>query len=193
MSWACMNWATRRSKSVTTQASTSIQSTCLSLSTIEAFSPGYLMAKSFISPICADQIPYAASVMANAFATAPRFQFLVPSDAQRVAKLRWYWGATIRACVRSRGVVQVVCGESGSTVRAVAIWEPPEQCDYSALTRLRSGLWAAPLRLGISANRRRRALGSVLSALDVPPPMLVLERHRRRAFGATHRSRNGAA
>ena len=45
------------------------------------------MAEPPISPIRPDQIPTAARVMANAFADAPRYTFLLPNDAQRQAKL----------------------------------------------------------------------------------------------------------
>ena len=113
--------------------------------------------------------------MANAFANAPRFRFLVPNDAQRQAKLRWYWRASIRASIYSGGVVHVVRRESDGNVRAVAMWEPPDQGKRSTLTLLRSGLWAAPIRLGLSAYRRRRALGSILSALDPPHPCWYLD------------------
>ena len=132
------------------------------------------MAESLISPIRVDQIPCAAAVMARAFAEAPRFRFLVPSGAQRPAKLRWYWGASIRASVLSGGVVQVVRSEAHGAVRGVAIWDPPQQGRHSALTLVRSGIWAAPVRLGISAYRRKRALGSLLSALDAPDPCWYL-------------------
>ena len=39
------------------------------------------MTGTFISPIRANQIPSAARVMANAFANAPRYTFLLPNDA----------------------------------------------------------------------------------------------------------------
>jgi len=112
--------------------------------------------------------------MANAFADAPRFRFLVPDDAQRQAKLRWFWGATIRACVLSGGVVHVAREERGGDVRGVAIWDPPERGPHSALTQLRSGLCAAPVRLGIPAWLRRRALGSALDGLESPHPCWYL-------------------
>ena len=43
------------------------------------------------------------------------------------------------------------------------------------LTLLRSGLWAAPIRLGVSAYLRRRALGAMLSALEPPHPCWYLD------------------
>ena len=133
------------------------------------------MAEPHISPISADQIPSAASVLANAFAEAPRFRFLLPNDARLPAKLRWYWGATIRASIITGAVVHVARRESGGEVGAVAIWEPPEQGERGALTLVRSGLWAAPIRLGLSAYLRRRALGRMLSALDPPQPCWYLD------------------
>ena len=47
----------------------------------------------------------------------------------------------------------------------VTIWTPPECCGHGFLTRLKSGLWAMPIRLGVPAWRRRRALGPLLAAL----------------------------
>ena len=111
--------------------------------------------------------------MANAFADAPRFRFLVPDDSQRQAKLRWYWGAAIRACVRSGGVVHVAHQESGD-VLGVAIWDRPEQGGHSLPTLLRSGLWAAPVRLGVPAWLRRHNLGSALAGLAQPHPCWYL-------------------
>ena len=31
----------------------------------------------------------------------PSFEYLLPGDARRHAKLTWYWGAVIRACIQS--------------------------------------------------------------------------------------------
>ncbi len=133
------------------------------------------MTEYLISLIRADQVPSAARVLANAFADAPRFEYLLPSDTRRHAKLTWYWGAVIRACIQSGWPVQVVVGDARSTVRAVAIWEPPQQVKHSILTLVRSGLVAAPLRLGLSAYRRRRALGRLLAELDPPHPCWYLD------------------
>ena len=133
------------------------------------------MTEYLISLIRADQVPSAARVLANAFADAPRFEYLLPSDTRRHAKLTWYWVAVIRACIQSGWPVQVVVGDARSTVRAVAIWEPPQQVKHSILTLVRSGLVAAPLRLGLSAYRRRRALGRLLAELDPPHPCWYLD------------------
>ena len=132
------------------------------------------MSESLVSPIRAEEIPAAAAVMARAFAESPRFRFLVPSAAQRPKKLRWHSGAAIRACLLSGGVVHVVRGEAGGAVQGLAIWDHPEQRGHSALTLIRSGLWAAPVRLGILAYRRRSSLGRLLSSLDAPQPCWYL-------------------
>ena len=128
------------------------------------------MTEPFISPIRPDQIPDAARVMAYAFANAPRYTFLLPDDTRRHAKLPWYWEATIRASIHSDGVVHVAHDAPGSAVLAVAIWGSPERRKHSILTLLRSGLWTAPVRLGIPAWRRRRALGPLLDSLGPPNP-----------------------
>ncbi len=132
------------------------------------------MTEPLISPIRPDQIPSAARAMANAFANAPRYTFLLPDDAQRRVKLPWVWGTAIRTCVYSGGVVDVAHDGYGSDVLGVAIWNPPHQRRHGVLTLLRSGLWAAPIRLGIPAWRRRRALGPVLAAIKPPYPYWYL-------------------
>ena len=128
------------------------------------------MTEPLISPIRPDQIPHAARVMAYAFANAPRYTFLLPDDTRRHAKLPWYWEATIRASIHSNGVVHVAHDAPGSAVLAVAIWGTPEQRKHSVLTLLRSGLWAMPVRLGVPAWRRRRALGPLIDSLGPPHP-----------------------
>ena len=50
----------------------------------------------------------------------------------------------------------------------------PQKPKHSALTLLRSGLWAAPVRLGIPAWQRRRALAPILAALKPPGPCWYL-------------------
>ncbi len=128
------------------------------------------MPELLVSTIRAGEVPSAARVMANAFADSPRFRFLVPNDAQRKPKLRWYWGAVIRASLRSGGIVHVAREEPNGLPLGVTIWEPPGHSKHSALTLLRSGLWATPMRLGVSAYLRRRSLSSVLAALAPPGP-----------------------
>ncbi len=133
------------------------------------------MAEPLVSRISVEESSLAAAAMASAFAEAPRFRFLVPSAAQRPAKLRWYWEASIRANVMSGRVVHVVRGESSGGVLGVAIWDPPGQPGHSVPTLVRSGLWAVPLRLGIPAYRRRRSLGRLLSGLGAPQPCWYLD------------------
>ena len=123
-----------------------------------------------MSAIRADQVPLAARVLANAFANAPRYRFLLPNDAQRHATLPWLWGAMIRASILSDAVVHVAHEEPGSPPLGVAVWAPPGHRKYSVLTLVRSGLWAAPFRLGIAVYRRRRSLGPLLAALGPPEP-----------------------
>ena len=76
----------------------------------------------------------------------------------------------IRASILSGAVVHVAHEEPGSPPLGVAIWSPPGHHKHSALTLVRSGLWAAPFRLGVSAYRRRRSLGPLLAALGPPEP-----------------------
>ena len=133
------------------------------------------MPELLVSTIRAGEVPAAASAMANAFADAPRFRFLVPNDAQRTTKLRWYWGAVIRASLRSGKIVQAAREEPNNLPLGVAVWEPPGHGKHSTLTLLRSGLWAAPMRLGVSAYLRRRSLSSLLAALAPAEPCWYLD------------------
>ena len=57
---------------------------------------------------------------------------------------------------------------------ASLIWGSPQKPNHSALTLLRSGLWAAPVRLGIPAWRSRQALAPVLATLKPPGPCWYL-------------------
>ena len=132
------------------------------------------MTELLVSPVRDEQIPAAARVMANAFSDAPRFRFLVPSDAQRSMKLRWYWAASMRACILSGGLVFVALEEGSSSVLGVAIWDAPRQSGHRILTLLQSGLWLAPMRLGIAGYIRRRALGPALASLESPHPAWYL-------------------
>ena len=128
-----------------------------------------------ISPIRPEQVSPAARVMANAFADAPRYTYLLPDATKRHARLPWYWAATIRAAILTCGVVNVAQDSPGSAVLGVAIWSPPERRRNNVSTKLRSGLWAMPFRLGVPAWRRRRALGPLLAALAPSPPCWRLD------------------
>ena len=102
------------------------------------------MPQILVSTIRGGEVPSAARVMANAFANTPRFRFLLPNDAQRKAKLRWYWGAVIRAGLHSSGVIQVAREEPNGLPLGVAIWEPSGHSKHSAFTLLRSGSGRRP-------------------------------------------------
>ena len=132
------------------------------------------MAEPVISPIRPEQVPSATQVMANAFADAPRYTFLLPDSMQRRSKLPRLWEAAIRACVHSGGVVHVAYDGSGSDLSGVAIWDLPYPRRPGGPTLLRSGLWTAPVVLGISAWRRRRALRPVLAAIKPHYPCWYL-------------------
>jgi ribosomal protein S18 acetylase RimI-like enzyme len=106
--------------------------------------------------------------MAAAFATAPRFAYMLLDETSRPAKLRWYWAAVIRA-TQSIGVVHVAAEEGSDTIRGVAIWEAPSVRN-GRMNWLRSGLWQAPVRLGIGSWRRRRALAPLLRDLAPGDP-----------------------
>ena len=143
------------------------------------------MTEPLISPIRPDQISSAARAMANAFANAPRYTFLLPDDAQRRAKLPWVWGTAIRTCVYSGGVVDVAHDGYGSDVLGVAIWNPPHQRRHGVLTLLRSGLWAAPIRLGIPGLAASARSGPRARRDQAALPILVPEWNWSRSFKST--------
>ena len=132
------------------------------------------MTEALISPIRPEQVPSAAQVMANAFADAPRYTFLLPDSVHRRSKLPRLWGAAIHACVHSGGVVHVAHAGSGSDVLGVAIWDSPQPGRRGAITLLEPDLWSEPVLLGIPAWRRRRALRPVLASVRPPYPCWYL-------------------
>ena len=141
------------------------------------------MTEPLISPIRPDQIPYAARVMAYAFANAPRYTFLLPDDTRRHAKLPWYWGATIRASIHSDGVVHVAHDAPGSAVlgcRYLGFTETAQtQCPDSVAVRPVGG--ARPSRhLGLAAPQGSWSPDRLAGATQ---PVLALEQHRRRPIG----------
>ncbi len=80
----------------------------------------------------------------------------------------------MRACLLSGGIVHVAQEGPGGAVLGAAIWDSPEQRPHNPVSQFRSGLWAAPARLGIAAWLRRRRLGSALATLDSPHPCWYL-------------------
>ena len=63
----------------------------------------------------------------------------------------------------------------GGAVLGVAIWEAPHSSGPGFPTLLRPGYWVAPLRLGVPAWRRRRALGPLLEAIRPARPHWFLD------------------
>ena len=147
-----------------------------------------------MSAIRADQVPLAARVLANAFANAPRYRFLLPNDAQRHATLPWLWGAVMRASLLSGAVVHVAHEEPGSPPLGVAVWAPPGHRKHSVrhASAVRSVGGALPARR-FAAYLRRRSLGPLLAALGPPEPHWYLNVIGVDPYAATLRRGHGAA
>ena len=146
------------------------------------------MTEPLVSPIRPDQIPYAACVMAYAFANAPRYTFLLPDDTRRHAKLPWYWEVTIRASIHSEGVVPCRTRRGGQRRAG---------CHYLESTgtaQAQRPHSAAVWPLGDARPSRRPGLAAPQGSW--PParcagatqPVLVPEQHRRRPLGAARGS-----
>jgi ribosomal protein S18 acetylase RimI-like enzyme len=135
----------------------------------------------------------AAAVLAAAFADGALFVHVEPDAERRVVALRWLWQCSLLHCSRHGGVEVVgdphdgggaaeVDGDGAAEVdggtaaevagvRAVAGWVPGQRLSLTAADLVRTGLVAAPARLGPSATRRleRHERGSeprLLEALD---------------------------
>jgi ribosomal protein S18 acetylase RimI-like enzyme len=108
----------------------------------------------------APTLRHAAAVLAAAFADGALFVHVEPDRERRVAGLRWLWECSLLHCSRHGGV-EVVGerhgddgGADGSGVGAVAGWVPGVRLSLTAADLVRTGLVAAPARLGPAATRR---------------------------------------
>ncbi len=90
---------------------------------------------------------HAADVLARAFQGDPMFAYLEPDGLRRARRLPWFFGAALRLG-RQQG--RVVIDED----RGAAIWLPPGRTAIGLPAVVRSGLVAAPLRLGLGASQR---------------------------------------
>jgi GNAT superfamily N-acetyltransferase len=86
-------------------------------------------------------------VLARAFHDDPMFTFIQPDAERRERSLPWFFTAAARLG-RRQGRLDEEPGQ------AAAIWLGPGHTDLGAAAILRSGLWAAPARLGPAAFRR---------------------------------------
>ncbi len=117
-----------------------------------------------VRPIRREEFPVGARVLASAFLDSPRFSYLVPDAGHRRAKLEWYWAASMTLAM-ANGQVNVAIDDAGDGIGGVAIWEAPGG-EVPLRTRLASGMWMAPVRLGIGSWLRKRRLGPALAAVE---------------------------
>lgn len=97
-----------------------------------------------------------ADLLTRALADDPRFVFVEPDPARRRRHLPWLFSTMAK--VAQRG------GRLDATPEAAAIWLAPGHTDVGPGAMVRSGLVAAPLRLGLAAFRRFVALTSAFEA-----------------------------
>jgi ribosomal protein S18 acetylase RimI-like enzyme len=90
----------------------------------------------------------AAEVLCRAFWEDPFFLYLFPERAERARGLLWFYKVSIGYGLRY-GEVLTTAGLDG-----VAVWLPPGATKISFGKRLRSGMSAAPFKLGWAAYRR---------------------------------------
>ncbi len=93
----------------------------------------------------------AALTLARAFQDDAMFRYIEPDEDRRRRVLPWFFGAALRLG-RHDGRVDELAGS------AAAIWLVPGRTTLGPRALLRSGLAAAPLRLGLPAFRRFTAL-----------------------------------
>lgn len=90
------------------------------------------------------------ALLARALDADPMYRFIEPDERRRRRHLPWFFSASARLG-RQRGRVD-------ATPEAAAIWLTPGHTELGPGDHLRSGLVAAPLRLGVRAFRRFVAL-----------------------------------
>lgn len=92
------------------------------------------------------------ALLARAFDDDPMFLFIEPDEDRRRRRLPWFFSAAARLG-RQRGRLD-------ATPEAAAIWLTPGRTELGPGALVRSGLAAAPARLGLAAFRRFVALTS---------------------------------
>lgn len=93
------------------------------------------------------QLDRDAQLLADAFADDPLFVHLLPDDDERASRLPWLMKSFLRL-THARGLVDRVDDHG------LALWLPPRTRLDDASVIVRSGLVAAPARLGLATTRR---------------------------------------
>ncbi len=98
-------------------------------------------------------VPAAAEMLARAFSEDPFFTFMDPDPESRVRNVRWYLGATARACI-ALGAAYVTVGAS----TGVALWVPRGR-EFDEETVRESGLSERAQIFGADTEARYGILG----------------------------------
>jgi ribosomal protein S18 acetylase RimI-like enzyme len=103
-------------------------------------------ARSSVGPLAASDFAAAGRMLARAYQDDPQFVYVLPDEDERRRRSPWFFSAVLRY---SASVGTLLAADGG-----VAILIPPGGHTASLVRMLRSGLIAAPLRLGPSALGR---------------------------------------
>ena len=112
--------------------------------------------------------PSAAELLAQSFFSNPAHVYICPDPAARFDQLAWLLGGNLRI---QPDLESSFCLAHDSIVDAMGFWAKPLPPEIGVLSRIRAGILAAPLRLGLQGVRR---LQEVTRAID---------RHRDQALG----------
>ena len=115
-----------------------------------------------------EQIKDSGAVLGRAFFDDPMTRWVTPDDTKRARDLPWFFG---KAAVLGDRYGEVYT--TGSNVEGNAIWLPPGGTKVSLGRMARSGMLAAPLRLGIGPFMRFMKIMNTFEHLhdrDVPEP-----------------------
>jgi ribosomal protein S18 acetylase RimI-like enzyme len=99
-----------------------------------------------VGPLAASEYAEAGRLLARAYLHDPQFVYVLPDEGERQRRSPWFFSAVLRY---SAAVGTLLAAEGG-----VAILIPPGGHTPSLTRMLRSGLIAAPLRLGPGALSR---------------------------------------
>lgn len=91
----------------------------------------------------------AGAVLARAFFDYPMWQWIMPDEATRLAKLTWFMAGATKFGT-DYGEVETTAG----AIAGNAIWLPPGNTDPPMMRLLAAGMWMAPFRLGMGSLTR---------------------------------------
>lgn len=95
-----------------------------------------------------EQVGQAAALLASAFRNDSLYVAVTPEAARRIAVLTWLFECVVRYAL--------LYGETYTTksMEGIACWFPPGQTKLTFGRIMRSGLYTAPLKMGLAAYHR---------------------------------------